>query len=100
MFLELSVKSLRSGDGIQPGTRKKDHPFQGVMNSYYNSSERVKVWWRVEMEELRSIILLRKVLPAGTTFAAKLRVPMGESSSLLEQVERLDQLVGGLEDVL
>ena len=39
------------------------------------------------MEELRSIILLRKVLPAGTTLAAKLRVPMRE------KVERLDQLV-------
>ena len=44
------------------------------------------------MEELRSIILLRKVLPAGTTIAAKLRVPMRDRRSRLEQLERFAQV--------
>ena len=49
-------------------------------------------WSRVAAEVLRSIILLRKVLPAGTTLAAKLRVPMRERSSRLEQLDRVDQV--------
>ena len=51
------------------------------------SPERGMTSSREATEELRSIILLRKVLPAGTTLAAKLRVPIRESSSRLEQLE-------------
>ena len=36
---------------------------------------------------LRSIILRRKVLPAGTTFAAKLSVPISESSTCFEHCD-------------
>ena len=46
----------------------------------------------VVTEELRSIFLQRKVLSAGTALAAKLRVPMRERSSRLEQVEWLAQV--------
>ena len=56
------------------------------------SSERGMTSSREAAEELRSIILLRKVLPAGTTLAAKLRVPIRDSSSRLEQLERVAQM--------
>ena len=52
------------------------------------SPERGMTSSREATEELRSIILLRKVIPAGTTLAAKLRVPIRDSSSRLEQLSR------------
>ena len=56
------------------------------------SLERGMTSSREATEELRSIILLRKVLPAGITLDAKLRVPIRESSSRLEQLERVAQM--------
>ena len=56
------------------------------------SSERGMTSSREATEELRSIILLRKVLPAGITLDAKLRVPIRDSSSRLEQLERVAQM--------
>ena len=53
------------------------------------STERGMTSPREATDVLRSIILLRKVRPAGTTLAAKLRVPIRESSSRLEQLERV-----------
>jgi len=41
------------------------------------------VSWRFTAETLRSNILQGKVQPVGTTFAAKLKVPMRERSSCL-----------------
>ena len=87
MVPELSVKSWRWGEGVQSGRRKKDQPFHGVANSCHHwrssmkSPERGMTLSRGATEELRSIILLKTVLPAGTTLAAKLRVPIRDSSS-------------------
>ena len=74
-------------------------PFQGVMKalhhwrSSWKGSESGMAAWRESAVVLRSIILRRKVRPAGTTLAAKLKVAMRDKSSCLvlcgrESVER------------
>ena len=50
------------------------------------SPERGMTSSREATEELRSIILLRKVLPAGTNLAAKHRVAIRDSSSPCMQI--------------
>ena len=53
---------------------------------------RVILSWRCGAEVLRSIILRRKVRPAGTILAVKLRVPMRDRSSCLVQWVRRNHL--------
>ena len=60
--------------------------------SSLKESERWMVSWSEGAVVARSIILRRKVLPAGTTLAAKLRVPMRERSSCFRQWVREDHV--------
>ena len=91
MVPELSVNSWRSGLGLHCGSSMKLVPFHGVAKvfhhwiSFRTLSGRVRCWFGEETKVLASIILRRKVMPAGTTLAAKLRVPMNERSSRLVQ---------------
>ena len=97
MVPELSVNSSRSGEGVQCGRRKKERPFHGVVNACHQARSNLKasvssmVSWRPHTVELVSIILRRNVLPAGTTLAAKLRVPIRERSSCFLHRVRVDQ---------
>ena len=91
------MNSSRSGEGVQCGRRKKERPFHGVAIACHQARSSLKasvspmVSLRPCTEELVSIILRRKVLPAGTTLAAKLRVPIRERSSYFLHRVRVDQ---------
>ena len=75
------------------GTSGWGGAFHGVANACHQArssltaSVSLMVSWRPRTEELVSIILCRKVLPAATTEAVKLRVLLRErSSSFLQRV--------------
>ena len=83
------MKSCRSGLGVHCGRSIKLAPFHGVAKALHQAmslraaSERLMWWLGEEVMVEVSISLRRNVLPAGTTLAEKLSVPMRERSAPL-----------------
>ena len=83
-----------SGAGVHSGRRKKERPDQGVAKEAHHARSRREAWLSSSVSSSRGLVVLRsmrrlkKVRPAGTILAAKLRDPMRDSSSRLEQDNR------------
>lgn len=84
---------------LQRERRKNERPSHGIAKACHHSMSSLKdsVRWRVSWREnvvmVRSSILCRKVLPAGMTLAAKLRMLIRERSSCFRQWVHVDHVL-------